>query len=185
MVDYELIKKDNEALKSQFEISGNVTQSLSIGKILGFTGDNNLPQTLVIGLGEKDGIEKGMSVISQKYLVGKISAVSSNFSVVETVLNSNFQALVKIPETNSNGILKGSRDFMLLDKVVITDKLHEGVNVVTRGEVKGSGVGIFPDLIVGKITSVSKNETAPFQTAQIAPIIDLSRLTNVYVIVSL
>lgn len=185
IVDYELVLRDNEALRSQFENSGEQTFALSNAKILGFTGDNNLPDTLVINVGEKEGIKNGMAVIFKNYLIGEISKVSKNFSVVTTVLNPDFQTLAKVPSTNANGIIFGSRDFMLLDRVVITDKLEDNTNIVTRGEANTEGIGIFPDLIIGKITSISKNESSPFQSAQVSPVIDFSRLTNVFVIVSL
>lgn len=185
VVDDELLIRENEALKSQFESSGSLSLSLVAAKILGFTGGNKLPETLVINVGQKNGIKKGMAVIFQKNLVGKISAVSQNFSVVDTVLNPNLQLLAKLPETNANGILEGKKDFMLFDRIVITDTLKKNAGVVTKGEVNEEGVGIFPDLIIGKITSISKKETSPFQSAQVLPVIDISRLTDVFVIVSL
>lgn len=183
--DYELLARENEALKSQFEASGSLSQSLLAAKILGFTGSNKMPETLVINVGQKNGIKKGMAAIFQKNLIGKISAVSQNFSVVDTVLNSNFQVLAKLPATNAYGILEGKKDLMLFDRVVITDTLQKDADVVTKGEVNDIGVGIFPDLIIGKITSISKKETSPFQSAEVSSIIDLSRLTEVFVIVSL
>lgn len=185
VVDYELIKRDNIALRSQFETSGESTFALTHARILGFTGDNNLPETLVVNVGLQDGVKVGMAVIFEKYLVGKISKTSLNYSVVTTVLNPKFQTLAKIPATNANGIIFGSREFMLLDRVVITDKLEDGGNVVTRGEVDEKGIGIYPDLIIGKISSISKNETAPFQSAQVTPIINFSKLTSVFVVVEM
>ena len=104
VADYDLLIRENEALKSQFESSGNISQSLVAAKILGFTGSNKLPETLVINVGQKSQIKKGMAVIFQNNLIGKISAVSQNFSVVDTVLNSNFKALAKLPATNAYGI---------------------------------------------------------------------------------
>lgn len=185
VVNYELLARENEALKSQFEFSGNTSLSLAAAKILGFTGSNKFPETIVINVGQKNEIKKGMAVIFQNNLIGKISSVSQNFSVVDTVLNSNFKVLAKLPATDAKGILEGKTDFILFDKIVITDTLQKGANVVTKGEVNDEGVGIYPDLTIGKITSVSKKETSPFQSAQVLPIIDLSKLTSVFVIVSL
>lgn len=185
VADYELLKRDNDALRSQFESSGEESQALVGASILGFTGDNNFPDTLVINVGEKENIRMGMAVVFQKYLVGKISKVSKNFSVVETVLNPRFKTLAKVPSKNANGIIVGTREFMLLDKVVITDEIEKDANVVTRGEVSSSGIGIYPDIIIGKITNVSKNEAAPFQSARVEPVIDFSRLTKVFVVESM
>lgn len=182
LVDYELMKQDNAALKNQFEISGETTTSLIAAKIVGFQGENKTPREFIINVGEKDSIKKGMTVISQKYFIGKIDIVSRNYSVVITAYNPKLRVLAKIPETNASGLVVGQNDFILLDGVVITDQLKKGGTVVTKGEVDKTGVGIVPDMIIGKIYSISKNETAPFQSAEITPQIQYSKLSNVFVI---
>lgn len=185
MVDYELIKRENEALRSQFQISEDYSQSLMSAKIVGFLGQRTMPNAFVINVGENHNIQKGMNVISNKYLVGKVEEVSLNYSVVYTIINDKFQTLAKLPETNANGIIVGHQDFMIFDRVVITDTLKKDGIVVTKGEVGQNGIGILPDIIIGKIRSVSKNESQPFQSAEVVPIVDFSRLTNVFVIQSL
>ena len=182
MSDYELIKKDNEALKSQFVASGETSQNLVAANIIGFSGDNKYPIQLIVNVGKKANIKNGMAVVYQKYLIGKITIISENYSVVTTVLNQKFQVLAKLPESNSNGILFGKNDFMLFDGVAITDNLIKGGIVVTKGEIDSQGIGIPPDLSIGKITSISKNDAAPFQSAQISPLIDYSKLIEVFVI---
>jgi len=185
MADYELLKRENEALRSQFEVSQDYSQSLLNAKIVGFLGQRNMPTAFVINAGDNQGIQKGMNVISNKYLVGKIEEVSENYSVVYTIINDKFQTLAKLPETNANGIIVGQQDFMIFERVVITDTLKEGGIVVTKGEVGQNGIGILPDIVIGTIKSISKNESQPFQSAEVAPILDFSKLTNVFVIMSL
>lgn len=181
-VDYELLKQDNIALKSQFLASGETSVNLTTARILGFQGSNRNPRELIINVGKKDKIQEGMSVVFQKYFIGKVVTVSQNYSVVITPFNPKFQVLSKLPETNANGILVGQEDFMLLTGVIITDNLKKGGIIVTKGEVNRLGIGVVPDMILGKIDSISKNENAPFQSAQIKPLLDFSKLTNVFVI---
>lgn len=182
LVEYHLLKQDNIALKSQFDISGETTTSLIAAKIVGFQGDNKLPHEFIINVGEKDSIKKGMTVIFQNYFIGKVDQVSSNFSVVITPYSPKMRVLAKYPETNANGIVVGQNDLMLFDGVVITDRLENGGIVVTKGEVDRTGVGVVPDMIIGKIQSISKNETAPFQSAEIVPMVEYSNLSNIFVI---
>lgn len=182
LVDYELLKQDNDALKSQFVTSGETTQSLVTAKIIGFQGSSKIPSQFIINAGNAQKIEEGMSVIFGKYLVGKVVVVSQNYSVVTTPFSDKFKVLAKLPETNANGILLGRSDFMLFDGVVITDTLKKDGVVVTKGEVDSRGIGVVPDLIIGKITSISKNETSPFQSAEVMPLIDYSKLIDVFVI---
>lgn len=182
LVDYDLLKQDNAALKSQFESSGETSTSLVAAKILGFKGDSKTPNELIINAGLSHNIKKGMTVIFQNYFIGKIDMVSKNYSVVITPYNQNLRVLAKFPETNANGIIIGQNDFLLLDGVVITDILKKDGIIVTKGEVGRDGIGIVPDVIIGRIHSISKNETAPFQSAQVIPGIDFSSLTNVFVV---
>lgn len=182
LVEFETVKKDNEALRNQFNENGETTQSLATAKIIGFLGENQKPHELVINAGKSKGIEKGMTVIFNKYLIGKVETVTQNFSNVITPFNPKFQVLAKLTDTNANGIVVGRSDLLLFDGVLITDQLKEGGIVTTKGEVDKEGIGVVPDIIIGKISSISKRETAPFQSAQLVPLVDFSKLTTVFVI---
>lgn len=182
LVDYQIIRNDNNALRSQFNISSETSQNLVATKIIGFQGESKLPSEFIINAGKRAGLKKGMTVIFEKYLIGKVETVGQNFSVVTTPVSPKFRVLAKLPETNANGLLIGRSDFMLFDGVVITDTLKNNGIIVTKGEVGKDGIGVVPDMIIGKITSISKNETSPFQSAEIMPIVDYSKLTNVFVI---
>lgn len=182
LVDYELVKKDNDALRSQFQTSGTTTINLIAAKIIGFQGSSRYPTELIINVGGNNGIKKGMTVIYEKYLIGKIILISNNFSVVITPFNEKFQVLAKLSSTNANGILVGRNNFMLFDRVIITDQLQKDGILVTKGEVDKTGIGVVPDIIIGKIISISKRETAPFQAAEVEPLINYSKLTDVFII---
>lgn len=185
ITDTDLLKRENNALKSQFDTVGVDTQNLIAVKIVGFLGEQSTPLSFVINAGENDGIMNGQSVVFQKNLVGVVSQVSQSFSVVTTPFSQKFQTLAKVPKTNANGILTGSGNFMLYQKVVITDTLKKGDMVVTKGQVGINGVGIEPDLTIGEIKSVAKNETSPFQSAQVVPVIDYSNLDYLFVVKAL
>ena len=182
IVKYQIMERDNEALKSQFTVSGETTQSMVAAKIIGVQGENQKPHTFTVNAGRAEGISKNMTVIFEKYLVGKIEDVSEHFSVVITPYNPKFQVLAKLPETNANGIVIGRSDLILFDGVLITDQLKKGGVVVTKGEVDRDGIGVIPDMILGKISSISKRETAPFQSAQLEPPINYQKLTNIFII---
>lgn len=182
LVDYQLTKQDNEALKSQFVTSGETTQSLVAAKIIGFQGNSKIPSQFIINVGKKDKIQAGMSVIFGKYLVGKVVDIGQNYSVVITPFNEKFKVLAKLPETNANGLILGRSDLLLFDGVIITDTLKKDGIIVTKGEVDSKGIGVVPDLIIGKITSISKNETSPFQSAEVMPVLEYPKLIDVFVI---
>lgn len=185
IADYEQLKNENIALRSQFAISGDTSPSLVATRIIGFQGSGKFPEEFIVNVGENDGIKKGMSVIFQKYLVGKVEQVGQKYSVVVTPFSQKFKILAKLTTTGANGLLIGQNDFMLLQGVLITDTLSKDAIVTSKGEVDGEGIGVLPDIIIGKVVSVSKNETAPFQSAQVQTVIDFSKLTNVFIIAKL
>lgn len=178
--EYENIKKDNVALRSQFENSPTNPQNLLVARVVGYKGRADFPHTLIIDKGEEDELKVGMAVVVEKNLVGKISEIQGNFSQIMLIDNGGFSTLGKTAE--SAGVVRGADDFILYDKVVITDKLKKNELVLTKGQVNEKGVGIMPDLVVGKVISIEKRDNKPFQSAQIKSLLDFSKLTLVFIV---
>jgi rod shape-determining protein MreC len=67
---------------------------------------------------------------------------------------------------------------ILLQKVGQTDLIQKDDLVVTSGE----GDSYFPGLVVGRISKITGRETDLFRQAEVVPLLDLNRLTTVFVI---
>lgn len=182
MVDYNNLKKDNEALRSQFQSTAISSQKLLPAHIVGFKGSLTSPDVFILSVGTRSNIKKGMAVVSGNNLVGEIKNVSPYFSEVILVQNSNFSTLGVTSENNSPGIVKGEEDFIIFDHVVITDTISKNETVTTKGEQNGSGVGIPAGLIIGKITDVNKSETQPFQSGIVKSLVNFQKLSTVFVV---
>ena len=181
-VEIDHLKKDNAALKSQFEEEKIKSNTLIPASIVGFHGPVNNPQVIVINRGAQDNLKIGQAVIVGNSLVGIIDTISDQYSSVTVVTNSTFSTVAKTNENGALGVIKGSDDFILFDRVAITEKLEKGNTVLTRGSLSNQKGGIPPDLIVGKVAAVRKIESEPFQSAQIESLIDIGRLTRVFVL---
>ncbi len=179
-VDYQKIKQDNDALRSQFADFQTSTVKLIPAKIVGFMGKEKTPQIFVVDQGKNSNVKEGMGVVSGRHLVGKIKKVLDNFSQVETVFNPEFSTTIKTSDNNSSGVVRGKEEFVLLDKVSSTDKIDKNELVLTKGEFQ-SNFGIPEGLIIGKITSVNNNKSAPFQTAQVSSLLYFSKLQTVFI----
>lgn len=177
------LKQDNAALRSQFQDATILSEKLLPVRIIGFKGSIFLPTVFVLDQGEKTGVKKGMAVIIGHQLVGKIGSVSSYYSEVYLPNNKNFSTLAVSSDNNAPGIIAGQEDFMLFGDVVITDTISKGETVATKGETDGSGAGIPPGLVIGKIKTVNKSETKPFQSAVVESLIDFKKLTTVFVVI--
>lgn len=181
VVEFDRLKQDNNAFKSQFETTDIKSANLVPAHVVGFLGDFANPTTLIIDKGGQDGLKKNMVVIVGKNLVGKIGSVSEKFSQVILVLNTQFKTLAKSSDFSASGIAMGEGNFILLDKVAITDDLKEDATITTKGDISENGVGVSQDLIIGKVVSLNKNNSLPFQTAKVESSLSFSHLETVFV----
>ncbi|MBP7832689.1 MAG: rod shape-determining protein MreC [Candidatus Levybacteria bacterium] len=176
------IKKDNIALRSQFEDSVISPQILIPSKIVGFKGSPQNPTGFVLDQGARSGIKKGSPIIVGNQLIGKIYQVNEYFSEVMLVIHKDFTTLAISGEHDSPGIITGFDEFMIFDHVTITDTISKNESVLTKGELNSTGIGIPPGLVIGKITRVDKSDTQPLQSAVVEHMIPFNSLSTVFVI---
>lgn len=181
-VSFENLKRDNIALKDQFQKGIIKTQNLMAAKVIGFSGRYDFPDKLIIDKGIQDGIKNDYAVIYENNLVGIVQVSSESFSRVMLPVSKDFSVLGRSVTGNAIGVLYGKNDFVFFDKVSITDNLQKDDFVVTKGGINDSGAGIPPNMIVGRIMSVHKKENQPFQNAKVESLIDYSKLDTVFVV---
>lgn len=179
--DYNLLKGENNALKDQFQNSFSKTLNLSPATIIGFPSEN-----YVINKGERDGVRAGQAVIINDMVIGKIVKTSSTISLVNLISNASFSTTAKDLETSALGVVKGlGNGELLLDNVLLSEKLNLQDIVVTKGDMNMENIGMPADLMLGKIVSIDKKPSALFQTAKIKSLVDFTRLSTVFVVLGL
>lgn len=80
-------------------------------------------------------------------------------------------------------MIKGQDGGILLDHVVLSEKIAKNDRILTKGDIDEGGSGFPPDLIVGRITSVNKRASDLFQTAEVKSLVDFERLSTVFIMV--
>lgn len=136
-------------------------------------------KSILIRKGASDGIKPGMPVLTDYGAVGLVSGVSSNYSRV--LLVTDPQSLVDAfsQRTRVRGTVQGGgdgpselRDVGREQDVKIGDKLL----------TSGLG-GIYPKgVLVGTVTGVERKPYGLFQSVQVEPAVDFTRLEEVFVI---
>jgi len=187
--DEKNIINENVALKSQFEASGENNQKLLPAKVIGapgFVPGVTFPEYLIIDKGEKDEIKNGDTIIANNYLVGKIVKAYPDISKVELITNKNSSFTAKVlNEIDANGIIKGEGgQDLILDNVLLTSTLRKDDQVLTKGDKNENNHGYPPDLMIGKIHTIEKEQSELFQRARIMSPIDFKNLTTVFVLQS-
>lgn len=188
LIDQNKLIEDNKALRDQFQTQNPKSSNLIDADVIGapmFIPGISVPETLILDRGESDGIKVGQAVVYQDNLVGQVVGTSSFLSNVMLITNPSSSFTAKSLTTQSIGVIKGQGGGeMVLDNVVLSDSLQKQDTILTKGDVNSSDLGFPPDLVVGEITSISKNPSDLFQKAEVKTLIDFSKLTKVFVIVN-
>jgi rod shape-determining protein MreC len=186
LINQNKLTQDNNALRDQFETKTPKSINLIPAQVVGAPGflpGISVPESYTIDKGEVDGIRMGDGVVFKDNLIGKVIKTTKFLSSVQLVTNSSFSFTAKTLETNALGVVKGQGGGnVILDNVVLSDTLKLGDIVLSKGSVDVGGNGFAPDLIVGKITAISKNPSDLFQRAKIESLIDFSRIDKVFVV---
>ena len=135
----------------------------------------------VIDRGEKDGVAKGMIVVTYQGMVGKIEAVYDSYSVVRLLLSPFLAVGVLVQRTKDLGVAVGDGNGLGVIKYIYrASSLQRGDLVVTSGLGPGTPRGI----VVGRIVEVREEEGSLFKEAILQPSCDFSILDRVLVIKS-
>lgn len=136
---------------------------------------------VIINRGSDDGIRRGMPVVAQQGLVGRVAQVTANAARVELITDPAAQVSVRLQPSQVDGVLSGSIIGELgIDLIPQDAALQAGDLVFT------SGIGgVYPsNILIGQVNSVRQEATALFQTATVQPAVDFSRLEIVLIIVN-
>jgi rod shape-determining protein MreC len=140
---------------------------------------SNRYRSMILNKGETDGIQKDMGVITPSGVVGRVVKTTSATSVVLLVTDPNNAIAGLIQRTRDEGIVEGTPQGMAkLKYIPMLSSVKEGDQVVTSGLVGGFPRG----LAIGTITTIDREEGALFQTAELAPEVDVHHVEEVLVI---
>lgn len=134
---------------------------------------------IIIDRGSNDGIRRGMPVVTDQGLVGRIDAVISNAARVQLITDPASVINVRLEKTGKEAQLIGTISGDLSLDLIPQDVLIEAGDVVLTS---GLGGGYPTDLIVGQVLTVRKQDSDLFQEASIQPIVDFTQLKIVLII---
>lgn len=134
---------------------------------------------IIIDHGSDEGIRRGMPVVTESGLVGRVDAVTAGASRVQLINDPEAVVNVKLQSLKVNAQIGGSLTGEInLDMVPQDTELEPGEVILTSG----LGGNYPPDILIGQVISVRQFENELFQTAAVQPIVDFSQLQAVLVI---
>lgn len=136
---------------------------------------------VIINRGSNDGILRGMPVVTDQGLVGRVDAVIADAARVQLITDAGSNVNVRLQNAETEASLVGSvTGDVTLDLIPQDITIDVGDLVLTSG----LGGGYPPDLIVGQVVNVRSRDFDLFQQATVQPVVDFNRLQIVLVIVN-
>ncbi|HXW00820.1 MAG TPA: rod shape-determining protein MreC [Anaerolineae bacterium] len=179
------VERENELLRQllnytrsnpQFSYQPTTVRSRSIG-----VDPTNLLYFVYVDVGARDGIAENMPVITERGLVGRVTAVGPNSAQVLMLIDPASAVNALIQNSRVTGLVRGNIDGTLtMERIPQNEKVNPGDIVLTSGLG-----GNFPDkLVIGQVTEVLQRDQDMFQTARIRPTVDFGKLETMLIVTS-
>lgn len=138
-------------------------------------------QYVIINRGSDDGMRKGMPVVTQQGLIGRIVAVTAVAARVQLITDPASTVNVRLEPSGAQAILQGQlTGEIFLDMIPQEAQVQAGDLVLTSG----LGGGYPPNILIGQVASIRSRDQDIFQRASIQPVADFSKINIVLVIVN-
>lgn len=181
----EILTKENERLKGMLKFAEENDQYEYLGADMQGLAGNNFLDGYVVNKGEKDGVEKGMIAIQGEALVGQVTSVGSNWSIVQSICNENMAVAGYVMSTEeSNGIVKGykgNEDKFLTEitGLSLESEIKKGDTIQTSGLG-----GIYPKGIkIGEVLEVYEDRAKVTKSAIVKPAVDFNKVDQIVIMV--
>lgn len=140
---------------------------------------SNLLFYLFIDVGARHGVAPDMPVITERGLVGRVTAVGPNSAQVLLLIDPASAVNARLQNSGVTGLVRGQ-----LDGSLIMERIPQGEKVSRGDIVLTSGLGgNFPaKLVIGQVTDVTQRDLDIFQEAHIRPTVDFGKLEVVLVL---
>ncbi len=172
------IKLANDRLRQLLQFREKNSPSMIGAEVIG-QDPSSWFKSVTIDKGEKDGVKKGMAVISPTGVIGQILKTAPHYATVLLITDyiSAIDSLVE--RTRAKAIVEGKGENRCQLKYLLrAEEVAVGDIVVTSGLD-----GNFPKgLMVGEIKKVDKKGHGVFQYAELVPSVDMTQLEEVFVI---
>lgn len=169
-----------ERLAALLQFKEQALPAMVAAQVIGRDASNRY-RAVILNKGDSDGIQPDMGVITPSGVVGRVVKTTGATSVVLLVTDPNNAIAGLIQRTRDEGIVEGTPQGRVRMKYIpMLSGVRDGDRVVTSGLVGGFPRG----LAIGTITGIDKEEGALFQTAELAPEVDVNHVEEVLVIQS-
>lgn len=144
-------------------------------------------QTIEVDQGSAAGVAQNDPVLGDGALVGDVTTVGSDFSVVTLITDHTFSVAAEVQDSvGDTGLLVpavGAPNQLILQDLPQHAPIRVGQQVVTAGFRAGKLDSLYPAAIpIGSVTNASQNSLIDSQTVQVSPLADLRHVDEVQIL---
>lgn len=175
LVTNQEIKHENDLLRKELSLALNTNKNLLAAQVIS-RSSSVTQQTFIINKGQKDGFAKGMPVIAQGFLIGRVEEAFDTTSRVLLITSSESLLPIVLQNSRAVGLLRGGVEGLVAGDIPGDVVVATGESIVTGnvGNVVASGIP------VGSVAVVTSTRSDVFQSVRINSPVDLSRLEVVF-----
>ena len=177
------IKRENDRLRELLELTKEHEDYELVDSYIISWDSTDWSYSFTINRGTRAGIEVGMCAITESgAVVGVISEVGSNYSVITSVLDSSLDISATIASSGYSGIVRGSYatgqvGMLRMDYLASAAVIRKNDQVVTAGST------VYPrNLVLGKIVDWDINDNGLAKYAILEPAAEIDSLEQVFII---
>lgn len=148
-------------------------------RVIGVNPDSRL-LSVRIDRGTNDGVQVGAAVITADGVVGQVIRAIGGYADVMLVKDPSSRLAARVQRSRARGTAAGvaGDENLVLENVLRVEDVKEGDLILTAGTD-----GVFPPgIAVGTVSQVQKKGTGMFQSAEVVPSVDVTRLEEVLVL---
>lgn len=184
VLEKEELQKENEQLKDMLEISEN-HKDFKWSAPCSVTARNSadISGGFTVNRGTNDGISLYDPVFTKTGLVGIVSEVSNNYSVISTILSTDINIGVSGAESHALGIVENDLDSAYTGHCVMNYTGRDS-GIQKEEIIVTSGSSFFPKgVLFGTVTDIINDPNGLSVHVQIKPFVDVFTVSEVFILI--
>lgn len=175
--------EDLVALQKLYKMDQSLSSYTKVGASVIGGATQSWNSSLMIDKGSKDGLQVDMNVIGSDGLVGIITEVHPNYSIVTTIIADTSNVSAMSESTGDQATVRG--DISLMDSGMIRiERMKASANIKDGDKIVTSNISskYLPNILIGYAKNITSNESDLFKTGYITPAVDFDHIQKVLVI---
>jgi rod shape-determining protein MreC len=177
---------DMELYKQLLELDKSYPEYTKVGANILARDSSGFYATFTIDKGSKDGMKVNMNVIADNGLVGIITDVGSNYSIVRSIIDDDSSVSATIMKTGDSCIVRGSLSLLSKGYIQVRDlKVNSQAKNNYKVYTSELSTKYLPGLLIGYLSNITTEADGMTKVAYLTPVVDFEHLTTVLVITQL